>query len=368
MKVTNNILKSTLLPQPSIPEPASVQRILVCQLRQLGDVLLATAAIEKLARHYPNAKLDVFTEEKCVPMLEENPHINKIWSLRKKELPTIFQQLAFYWKVARNNYDIVVNFQHLPRCSIVTAFSGAPVRLAITAPWHLRWIYTHMSQPEPGYALSFKTNALRPLGLEWDGDYPTWYVTATEQNSADELLGQIGLTGKRFISVDATHRSALRRWPAKHYAALLDLMAEKFPDLYFMFTYGPGEKAQVEEIFALLKYTERAAMLPEVQTLRHVAACMKRAVMHIGNCSSPRHIAVALGVPSFILLGSTSPAWCFPSPEHTQLKGKELLHLSCSPCTEQGCPQNLRCLYDMTPEIVFPLLCEHYKSFALPAK
>ncbi|MDR2604424.1 MAG: hypothetical protein LBC55_03610 [Desulfovibrio sp.] len=45
------------------PAPESVRRVLVCQLRQIGDVLLATPAAELLARHYPQAEIHMFTEK-----------------------------------------------------------------------------------------------------------------------------------------------------------------------------------------------------------------------------------------------------------------------------------------------------------------
>ena len=66
------------------------KRILVCQLRQIGDVLLSTPSIRLLHERYPDAAIDIFTEKKCTPVLENNPHVRKIWALNKKELPTFW--------------------------------------------------------------------------------------------------------------------------------------------------------------------------------------------------------------------------------------------------------------------------------------
>lgn len=38
-------------------------RILVCQLRQIGDVILSTPCLELLKRRYPESELHVFTEK-----------------------------------------------------------------------------------------------------------------------------------------------------------------------------------------------------------------------------------------------------------------------------------------------------------------
>ena len=41
----------------------SPKRILVCQLRQIGDVVLATPSIELLKRRYPDAEIHLLTEK-----------------------------------------------------------------------------------------------------------------------------------------------------------------------------------------------------------------------------------------------------------------------------------------------------------------
>lgn len=362
--MTDNITPK-LTPAPGIPAPEKVQRILICQLRQIGDVILSTIAVELLAAHYPQAEIHFFTEKKCRPMLENNPHIHKIWELDKEALPTIFQQIAYYWKVGRNNFDIVVNFQHLPRCTWVTAFSGAPVRLAITPPWYLRMLYTHTILPPHGYAGGYKAHTLRPLGIEWHKETPRLYLTEAERSVAQNLLGQMGLNGKKFISVDATHKHRMRRWTAKNYAQLMDGLAEQMPELYFMFTFGPGEEGQVDAIRNQMRHKERAALLPGVQSLRLVAACMEQSAMHIGNCSAPRHIAVALNVPSFTIMGASSQAWNFPLPQHCQISAKDFYpELTCQPCRKRQCDNAERCITDLTPELVLPKAMEHFKKYA----
>ena len=158
----------------------SPQRILVCQLRQIGDVVLATPSIELLKRRYPDAEIHLLTEKKCAPLLEHNPHLGKVWELDKKLLSSLPQEIAWYWHVARTGYDLVVDFQQLPRCRWVVAFSGAPVRLSYTPPWYTRLLYTHSADMLDGYSAMSKASVLRPLGIEWNGERPRVYLTDGE--------------------------------------------------------------------------------------------------------------------------------------------------------------------------------------------
>lgn len=197
----------------------SPKRILVCQLRQIGDVVLATPSIELLKRRYPDAEIHLLTEKKCAPLLEHNPHLGKVWALDKKVLSSLPQEIAWYWHVARTGYDLVVDFQQLPRCRWVVAFSGAPVRLSYTPPWYTRLLYTHSSDMLDGYSAMSKASVLRPLGIEWNGERPRVYLTDEEHAFARTLLAQAGLQPEqRLITLDPTHRQPTRRWPLAHYA------------------------------------------------------------------------------------------------------------------------------------------------------
>ncbi len=348
---------------PGLLAPDSVRRILVCQLRQLGDVLLTTPAIELLARHFPKASLHVFTEKKCLPMLENNPHVHKLWPVDKKKLPTLLHEFAFYRKVAAQDFDLLVDFQQLPRCRAVAAFSRARVKLSFPPRWYLRPLYTHWLQPAPAYAAAYKAGILEALGIRWQGERPRLYLRPEERETAQRVLASLGLSQGPFISMDVTHRRATRRWPARHYAALMDMLAREEPELRFFLPFGPGEEKEVRALRELCAAKDRMAVLPSLLSLREVAACMERACLHLGNCSAPRHMAVALEVPTFTILGGSGPGWTFPAPEHRTLQAREVMDMPCQPCNKNTCSTGMPCLEKMTPDVVLPYVLEHLQTF-----
>lgn len=349
-----------------LPPAGQISRILVCQLRQIGDVLLTTPSLELLARHYPQARISVFTEKKCLPMLENNPHVQTVWPLDKSALPTLWREYSYYHRIASQRFDLVVDFQQLPRCRAVVALSRAPVRLSFPPPWYLRPLYTHWSQPKPAYAAAYKAGVLAPLGIAWQGERPRLYLTEEERADARALLAAAGLEGRPFICVDATHRQYTRRWPAQHYAALVDLIAEALPHMRFLFPYGPGEEAEVRALRALCRHADRVAVPQSLLTLRQMAACMERAALQLGNCSSPRHMAVALDVPSLTIMGATGRGWTFPSPEHAGLQAKMFMPMPCQHCNSNTCDKDILCLRALTPDLVFPRVMEHLRTYGNP--
>ena len=349
--------------QAALP-PESVRRILVCQLRQIGDVLLSTPSLELLARRFPGAEIHMFTEKKCVPMLQGNPHVSRIWAVDKKSLPTIFHELAFYRKVTAEKFDLAVDFQQLPRCRWVMGLSRAKVRLSFPPPWYLRFLYTHWVKPGRAYAGAYKAGVLAPLGIRWQGERPRLYLNGDEIEAARVLLDGLGLAGKPFVTVDATHRHPTRRWPAAHFAALMDMAVDACPELRFLLSYGPGEEEEVRTLRERCRRRDNIILPPSLLSLREMAACMTQAAMHLGNCSAPRHMAVATDLPTFTILGATGKGWTFPSPEHTDIQGKEFFDMPCQHCNKNSCPEGSPCLTRLAPELVFPRFMAHLQSYA----
>ncbi|CCO23194.1 glycosyltransferase family 9 protein [Maridesulfovibrio hydrothermalis] len=327
------------------------KRILVCQLRQIGDVVLSTPSVALLHKKFPDAEIHVLTEGKCAQVFDNNPAVSHVWSIVKKELGNPFKALAFYRKVGRSGYDLVVDFQQLPRCRWVMLFCDAPVKLSYNPPWYNRFLYTNWPEHIPGgYAAKYKAGVLKPLGIEWNGERPEIYISDTEREEAQSCLKSLGVTDNEpLITVDPSHRRHTRRWPAEHYGKLLQLISSERPEFKFFLLYGPGEKDVVLKVKEVSGLGDKCVMLEKSGSLRLMAALIERAVLHLGNCSAPRHFAVGVGTPSITPPGSSSSAWTFPSPEHEEV----VPDLDCQPCGSESCARgDLACLQNLTPEEV----------------
>ena len=325
----------------------SPKKILVCQLRQLGDVILATPSIELLKRRYPNAELHLLTEKKCVPLLENNPFIDTVWSLDKKKLCSLFKEVQWYWKVTQTKFDLVIDFQQLPRCRWVVALSKAPIRISYTPPWYTKLLYTHSIKPLDGYSAMSKASILRLLGIEWNGEPPHIYLTQEEKTLAKQRLTTLGLKSKsHLITIDPTHKKNTRRWPITHYIELLKMLVNAKLNLYFLPLWGPGEYKEIQQLINTPELNNCILLPDNMLTLREMSACINEAILHIGNCSAPRHIAVAVDTPSFTILGSTSSAWTYPSDNHRHIQS----NLHCQPCNKNTCNISTKCLKLVTPQ------------------
>ena len=343
-------------------DPAKVKKILVCQLRQIGDVMLSTPVAELLAQKYPHAEIHYFTEKKCVPVLQHNPYISKIWAVDKKELSNIFKEFAYYKKVAQQGYDLMVGLQHLPRIRWISYLCDAPVKLSYPSKWVNDVGYTHLSEHKSGYASESKVSILAPLGIEWNRTTPKLFLTPEEEADAVDLLGKYGVTSDdKLITVDPTHMRPTRQYPPKSYGKLISALAKQRSDLKFLLLAGPGEEQVLDEVMEGCDSPDSVIIPDPILSLREVAACQKHSVLHIGNCSAPRHIAVAVGTPTFVVLGSTGDAWRFPSEEHTTI----VSDIECCPCGKDACSIGIKCLTELEPDRVAKSVLDHLKALGI---
>src|SRR5213595_2195938 len=101
-----------------------MQKILVIQTAFIGDVVLATAMVEKLAQFYPDAQVDFLVRKGNESLLENNPHLHEIliWNKKENKIKNLFAVLK---QIRQRRYDKVINLQRFFSTGLLTAFSKA---------------------------------------------------------------------------------------------------------------------------------------------------------------------------------------------------------------------------------------------------
>jgi ADP-heptose:LPS heptosyltransferase len=317
--------------------PEAPKKILVVQLRRLGDVILTTPALSALKKRYPGAKLDFLVEAPGAEAVAGHPAIDEILTYDAKGA---FDALRWAFKIRSRGYDWVIDFLANPRTALLTALSGAAVK---AGPGHVRrsWAYNHkMSQsPKACYAALEKVRWLSDLGVAPEDAPALPQLFLAERPAAIENV--VGLV--------PPSRQATRRWPAASYARLGRLLRDKHGCRLKVF-WGPGEKALADEVVRGIG--AGASSIPETRTIAELARELAACRVVVSNCAGPKHVAVALGVPTVTIHGSSDPAsWTPVHPDHRFVRLEEL---PCIGCRSNACPYHLECMTQLPAESVLP--------------
>ncbi len=96
---------------------------------------LATALIEKLHQHFPDAEIDFLVRKGNESLLSNHPFLHEtlIWDKKKNKLKNLFRLLG---KIRKRKYDKVINVQRFAATGFITAFSGAKEKIGFDKnPW-----------------------------------------------------------------------------------------------------------------------------------------------------------------------------------------------------------------------------------------
>lgn len=328
--------------------PAQAKNILVIQLRQVGDVLLTTPAVKVLRDAYPQSRISFLTETGPAVLLQGNPHIDEI--ITRKRRSAWQEEMRLIRRVWQAKFDLVIDFFGNPRSAWLSLLTRAPHRIA---PYNAgrAWCYTYTPkiQQKTRYAAEEKLALLETIGIVGKLVPPVLHISAAAEQYIEAFLTQYGIPSDQspqppVITIDLTSRRQTKRWIPERYVELADRLAEQY-DAKVIFIWEPGEKEEVE---ALLTRSRHRHILAYPTNLMQLAALIAKSDLHIGNCSAPRHIAVAVGTPSLIVMGPTSPEdWTYPSPLHRVAQG----NVPCLGCQKTSC-QKHECMQSLTVEDV----------------
>ena len=281
---------------PRISRP---RRILVSQLRRLGDVVLTTALLEDLRRAFPDTPVDFLIGDRAAPLIEHHPLVSERLTYDRAH-PTRT------WRAVRaRRYDWIIDPQSSPRTAPVAVISGAPVRAGFgVRGWG--WVYTHRlaraGRPVE-YVARERQRLLEMLGVPIGPPRTQLVLTDAERAAGRSRLDAQGLGRPApVVALVLSSGEAKKEWAVGHFAALATALASGGLRPVLLETPGDAEKvAAVRGTSSELRHLDLPGLRDFMSTL---AACDVLASADTG----PAHMATALGVPRVTIYGPEPPA------------------------------------------------------------
>ena len=281
---------------PRISRP---RRILVSQLRRLGDVVLTTPLLEDLRRAFPDATVDFLVGDRAAPLLDHHPLVHE---------RLIFDRAhpVRMWRAVRaRRYDWIVDPQSSPRTAPLALLSGAPVRAGFgVRGWG--WVYTHRL-PRSGRTVEYVARERQRL-LEMLGVAVARPRTKLVLTDEERAAGRRRLEAQRqgppaaAVAIVLSSGDAKREWPVDHFAALASALA--LDGLQPVLLETPGDAERVARVRA----ASSALLHMSVPGLRDFMGTLAACEVLVSADTGPAHIATALQVPRVTIYGPEPPA------------------------------------------------------------
>lgn len=311
----------------------------------VGDLIMFTPALRRLKEEYPDCKITFLTIDKTVDVINRIPYIDKVISIKRGRFMGRYRVLPHLLK---QDYLIFTEWQpHLLLCAwllhLPDRYSVGRKGKFLTNTLHK--VITHTALSSLNFAAKTNAELLEDaLDVNLDGDMEKCDVSLPNQDEkrkVDDLLHDININpNAQYMLISPFASSEERNWPLKNIRMLVKSLEKK----YNMPVIIIGNiKRDVSDI-------SRYSLLGKTSIMELIEV-IRRAECLITPDSGPMHIAGALNVPCIALFSKDVPSRWAPKNNCWPI----YLNYSCSPCPPEqfrNCPYELKCIKDITVDMV----------------
>lgn len=339
-----------------------MQKILVIKTHALGDVLMSTPALRALRMSLPDAEISVMVGKWSAPVLKNNPYITRCIEfedavLHKKQGIALLKLILL---LRSKKFDTAIIFHPSPFIHLIAACAGIKKRYGLCRRGK-GFFLTSAIEENGSYEFYYPQNFLNVLsliGIKSSDTKIDIFYTHDDVLSAKSIVSVRGVDNHDKIILVAPggasnpkERIEARLWPTSHFIKLLRMIVNEFPTHTILLSGGKNDSAIAEKIHAELPQTINLAGKTTIQELVCLVGMSK---VIICNDSSVLHIGIAQNRPTIGIFGPTGLKSRVPE---RQVVNSVQSPEKCSPCNSfgkfLGCKENGKCMYTITPELVF---------------
>ena len=292
---------------------SQIEKILIVKQDELGDLITALPALQKLRETFSNSEISLFVKPYLKEIAEAQNVANIVISssTELKKQYSLILELRGNWEFRKQRRKIKHRY-FLDRGSV-----------------RFRNKFFRNQHPHE-VDTNFEIIQYSGLDLGERKEQKSWLKWKQRNEKVSELFLQRSVIGK-YVVLHAGARKRLRQWhPSKFAKIAYHLIEEKGLDVIFV-----GADEDRREISSIQeKIGKKTYSFAGEGSILDFAALVSKAEFMLGNESGPMHVAAACGTPVIALFG--------PGEAHVFRpfgKVNLVLHhkLECNPCDQVNC-------------------------------
>ncbi len=269
----------------------SASSVLVIRTDRLGDVVLSTPVYESIKKSFPHLRVSVIVNRSNMPILTDNPNVDKIIPFDPKNIGTFIKQLRY------NEFDIVftLNKKFSVIASFLALISKAQYKVGY-AHDETTWLYD-IRLPidnQPRHESLNNLELLNYAGLTIISKSPRLYFNEAEEKKVTTILNTLRKYPERpLVLIKPGTRVAKWGWKVENFQVVAEkLSSSKKGEVLFI--YGPGEEPLMDRINKQANAT--IDRLP-VLSIKELALAIKKSDLLFCNHTGIMHFASAVETP-----------------------------------------------------------------------
>ena len=325
------------------------KRILFINFGGLGDEILFLPTIQAVKQEFPNSHITLALEERSKGITSLTDTIDETLFANIKGKTKLLELFKLLTKIWRNKYDIVIS-------------SGSNKFIAI-------FLFLTFIKEKYGYNTGKLSQILLTKAVNLNKNqyavqmYEELAKTITDKRIERPILSiqkkpQISNSvlihpGVSKISVS---KGMIKTIPAKEWAKVVEKLADSGKKVYLI--GGPDDCECIETITKTVPTEKFENLFGTTKNLRELAELISSTEIFLCSDSAPLHIAVSLGIKTYVIFGSTDDKKLIPQDDNvTPIKAD--CNCPLQPCLwerRQTTCENLDCLKISAQQIIDTIL------------
>jgi predicted lipopolysaccharide heptosyltransferase III len=279
-------------------------KILLLQLKRIGDLILTTPAIAALRERFPEAEVTMVVSSECADLLPAISGVDRILMARRN-----LSDLAAFLTVAGKKFDYCIDFTRNDRSAFMAFLSKARKRIVSyrvrdqsksRARLYTDFVKVRMRDL---HTIDYNLSLLEPLGIG-SVSPPLHLPLPQSAHEKAHALRRNWNVRKSYIVLHPGSARQEKLWEPGRWAHVIERFG-RGNDLDLILTSGTSKHEQTH--IAAIKNKTKIIDLSGKTDLLTLAALIGEARLLVTVDSAPMHLAAVVHTPQVILFGPTNP-------------------------------------------------------------
>lgn len=303
-----------------------MKKFLIIRFSSIGDIVLTTPVIRCLKKQYPHSEIHFLTKSAYISLLEPNPYLSKIYSI-KKNVSEVASDLK------RENYDYIIDLHNNVRSAHVKLVLGTQNSVFKKHNFN-KWLMVRFkTKTKIEHVVTRYLNTVKKLNVVYDNKGLDYFIPA------DIVLPELPFAGNAYVALVVGGKFKTKCLPLPKLKIVC--MQSKHP----LVILGGKDDSEIGSVLSD-EFPGKVYNLCGKISLNESARVIESSLGVVANDTGLMHIASALNKNLVLIWGSTVPEIGFypfyATGSSAKIHQEQVVGLSCRPCSKLGfmeCPK-----------------------------
>lgn len=282
------------------------KKILTINFGGIGDEIFFLPTLISLKKEFPDSEITLALEPRSKGVKDLTDKIDNLILIDIKGKNKYLEMLKLLFKARQEKYDLVISSGGNKLISILLFLMGIKVRCGYDTGALSKILLTcAIPLNKNQYACKMYHDLIRPL-TEHNTEFPEINIDRKEK-IANSVLIHPG------VSKLSVQKNCIKTITPEVWANVIDLLVSEGKKV--MLVGGPDDKECIETILKTVRTQNFENLYGTTKNLKELAELISSAEKFLCSDSAPLHVAVALGVKTYVIFGPTDVNALIPKSE-----------------------------------------------------